>query len=112
IFFLLSLFLGQPGLFAAFGVEQPSVHAGLVFFALLYTPLELVLSLATQAFSRKHEFEADAYARATTGDAEELVSALQRLSPAPPTHPPPPPLAAAPHPPPPPLVERVRALRA
>jgi STE24 endopeptidase len=111
IFWLLSLFLERDGLFAAFGVEQRSVHAGLVFFALLYTPLELVLSLAMQAFSRRNEYEADAYARATTGAAEPLARALQRLSADSLTNLTPHPLYVALHHSHPPLVERVRALR-
>jgi STE24 endopeptidase len=111
VFYLLSLFLQHDGLFAAFGVEQRSVHAGLIFFSLLYTPLELVLSLAMQAFSRKNEFEADAYARATTGNPERLVSALQRLSADTLTNLTPHPLYVALHHSHPPLVERVRALR-
>ncbi|MEQ1894928.1 MAG: M48 family metallopeptidase, partial [Planctomycetota bacterium] len=80
VFFLLSLALTRDGLFEAFGVATPSVHAGLIFFALLYAPLELVLGLLVQAFSRRNEFEADAFARATTGRAEALVGALKRLS--------------------------------
>jgi STE24 endopeptidase len=112
IFWLLSLFLSRPGLFEAFDVTTPSVHAGLVFFLLLYTPLDLLLSLGMQAFSRKNEFEADAYARATTGAAEPLVSALQRLSADNLSNLTPHPLYVALHHTHPPLVERVRALRA
>jgi len=80
IFWLLSFFLKSEGLFAAFGVAEPSVHAGLVFFALLYTPIEMVLSIAMSAFSRKNEFEADAFAAETTGAPERLVTALKKLS--------------------------------
>jgi len=80
VFFVLSRVLSEPALFAAFGVTTPSVHAGLVFFALLWSPLELVLGLAQQALSRRNEFEADAFARETTGRAEPLVRALERLS--------------------------------
>src|SRR5688572_18015798 len=112
LFWLLSFFLTQPGLFAAFGVAVPSVHAGLVFFLLLYTPLELLLSLGMQAFSRKNEYEADAYARETTGEPERLVSALQRLSADNLANLTPHPLYVALHHSHPPLVERVRALRA
>jgi len=111
VFYLLSLFLQHDGLFAAFGVEQRSVHAGLVFFSLLYTPLELVLSLGLHAFLRKNEFEADAYARTTTGAPERLVSALQRLSADSLTNLTPHPLYVVLHHTHPPLVERVRALR-
>jgi STE24 endopeptidase len=112
IFWLLAVFLREPGLFAAFGVEQPSVHAGLVFFSLLWAPLELVLSLAMQAFSRKNEFEADAFARSTTGDGERLVSALKRLSADSLSNLTPHPLYVFLHHSHPPLIERVRALRA
>ncbi len=80
LFFLLAFFLRQDGLFAAFGIEERSVHAGLVFFGLLYTPIELVLGLFMQALSRRHEFEADRFAAETTGEPEDLVAALKRLS--------------------------------
>ena len=80
LFLLLSLFLEQRGLFEAFGVAEPSVHAGLVFFGLLFTPVELLLSLVANRVSRIHEFEADAFAARTTGGAAALVSALKRLS--------------------------------
>jgi STE24 endopeptidase len=80
LFWLLSIFLESQALFEAFGVSQPSVHAGLIFFGLLYTPIEMVLSVAMSAFSRKNEFEADAFAAETTGMPEELVTALKKLS--------------------------------
>ena len=80
LFWLLSLFLDRQGLFDAFTVEEPSVHAGLVFFGLLFTPIELVLSVLVNLFSRRYEFEADAFAADTTGSAEPLITALKKLS--------------------------------
>ena len=80
LFLLLSLFLERQGLFEAFGVAEPSVHAGLVFFGLLFTPIELLLSLVANRVSRVHEFEADAFAARTAGGAAPLVSALKKLS--------------------------------
>jgi STE24 endopeptidase len=80
LFFLLSIALERAELFEAFGVTNTSVYAGLVFFMLLYTPVEMVLSTALSAFSRKNEFEADAFASETTGKPENLVSALVKLS--------------------------------
>ena len=77
---ILSLFLGQPGLFEAFAVSQPSTYAGLVFFGLLFTPVELILSLLMNLFSRKNEFEADAFSAQTTRAGGALVSALKKLS--------------------------------
>jgi STE24 endopeptidase len=80
LFALLALFLRQRELFAAFGVETPSVAAGLVFFGLLYTPVELVLQVFLQALSRKNEYAADRFAAETTGLARELGAGLKRLS--------------------------------
>jgi len=61
-------------------VQEMSIYAGLVFFGMLFSPIDLVLSFFVQAFSRKNEFEADAFARETTGAAENLVSALKQLA--------------------------------
>ena len=77
---ILSLFLGQEGLFAAFYLEKPSVYAGLLFFSLLFRPVELVLSVLVHVLSRRHEFEADRFAAETTGSGAPLVSALKKLS--------------------------------
>ncbi len=77
---ILSFFLEQEGLFAAFGVREPSVYAGLLFFGLLFTPIDLALSVFVNRFSRKHEFEADRFAAETTGSSEPLVAALKKLS--------------------------------
>ena len=80
LFFLLSLFIENQGLFDAFRMEQTSVYAGLVFFSILYAPIELVLSIAMNVVSRKHEYEADAFAADTIGSAEPLVNGLKILS--------------------------------
>ena len=80
IFFLMSLFLDSPGLFAAFGMEHMSTYAGLVFFVLLYTPVSLALTVAGNCISRRHEFQADAFSARTTGNSEAMVSALKKLS--------------------------------
>ncbi len=86
MFFVLSLFIRQPGLYEAFGLSfEPirgvdPIYAGMVFFGFLYSPINLLLSLAVNALSRRHEFEADAFAARTAGTPEALVSALKRLS--------------------------------
>jgi len=80
LFLLLSIFLQAEGLYAAFYVEQMSVYTGLVFFGLLYTPVDLLLSLPLQAWSRRHEYEADRFAVETTGRPETLVSGLKQLA--------------------------------
>ena len=80
IFWLMSLFLESEGLFDAFGMEHMSVYAGLIFFFLLYTPISLVLSVLSNFSSRRHEFQADAFAAKTTGDSRPMISALKKLS--------------------------------
>ena len=80
LFLVLSLVLERQELFEAFSMTETSVYAGLVFFGLLFTPVELALSLYVNAVSRKNEFEADAFAAKTTGHGEHLVTALKKLS--------------------------------
>ncbi len=80
VFYLLSLFLNNRDLFSAFGMKDVSVYGSLVFFGLLYEPLSFALSIFLNAFSRKHEREADDYAARTVEDPETLVSALKTLS--------------------------------
>lgn len=79
MFLLLSVFLNAAGLYEAFYMEQASVYAGLIFFGMLYAPVDMILSMVMQLFSRKHEFEADAYA-ATTYAREPMVQGLKKLS--------------------------------
>ncbi|MFC2022978.1 M48 family metallopeptidase [Chloroflexota bacterium] len=80
IFFLLSLFLGSSNLYQAFYMRQESIYAGLLFFSLLYTPIELVLSIIMQVVSRKNEYEADRFAVETIDEPRNLVDVLKKLS--------------------------------
>jgi len=80
VFFLLSLFLNSSGLYEAFYMRHESIYAGLLFFGLLYTPIEMVLSIVMRVFSRKYEYEADRFAAETIGDSRSLIEALKRLA--------------------------------
>jgi len=80
MFLLLSIFLNAAGLYEAFYMEQPSVYAGLIFFGLLYAPVEMILSIFMQIMSRKHEYEADRFAAETTEQPETMIQALKKLS--------------------------------
>lgn len=80
VFYLLSIFLTHQGLFDAFGMEQTSIYSGLVFFGLLYAPVELLLSLLLNRQSRRHEFEADRFAFETVEQPEAMATALKKLS--------------------------------
>jgi len=80
IFFLISLFISHEGLFKAFFVDNVSIYAGLIFFGLLFSPIDLFLSLIIQISSRRDEYEADRFAAITTKDYHPLISALKKLS--------------------------------
>lgn len=99
-------------LFDAFGVERISPHAGLVFFSLLMQPAGKLLGVLSNAWSRKHEFEADAYAAEAIGGGAPLGRALMGLATDHLSHPSPAPLRVwldYSHPP---LLQRLEALAA
>jgi len=117
IFFLLGLATDPDGkfsrlLFDAFGVKQISPHVGLVLFSILLEPVSKLLSVLANAWSRRHEFEADAYAAKVTGDGAPLGEALKKLTADHLSHPSPAPLRVwldYSHPP---LIQRLAALHA
>ncbi|MDT8317867.1 MAG: M48 family metallopeptidase [bacterium] len=78
--FLLSVFVGNEGLFDAFYMDNASVYAALVFFGILFSPVEIILSVLMNLLSRKNEYEADRFAVHTTGGKEDMVSGLKKLS--------------------------------
>jgi len=77
--FLLGKALAMPQFSQALGVQHMSFHMGLLAFALLYTPISFVLDIFMNLFSRKHEYQADAYA-SSQGLGKKLINALIKLS--------------------------------
>jgi STE24 endopeptidase len=80
ILFLLSVFINSSGLYQGFYLDQPSIYSGLLFFGLLYTPLEMALSIILQIISRRNELQADRFATETIDRPGSLISALKKLS--------------------------------
>jgi len=85
LFFLLGLVIDPASpfareLFDAFGVATISPHVGLVLFAILFTPVSRLLGIALNAWSRRHEFEADAFAARMMESPDPLVRALKKLA--------------------------------
>lgn len=78
--FLASHFIHARGLFDAFGIAEPSVYAGLALFLIFYNPLSRLLSVARNAQSRKHEFQADRFAAEATQTPRAMTNALRTLS--------------------------------
>lgn len=80
VFFIMSVCLTQKGLFEAFYMEKMSVYAGLIFFGMLYAPVDMLTGIVFQIFSRKNEYEADRFAVDTTQDSQSMISTLKKLS--------------------------------
>ena len=78
--FLLSQFITYQGLFDAFYMSQQSIYAGMIFFAMLYAPIDFLVGILMQVLSRKNETVADQFAAETTKDPVSMVDALKKLS--------------------------------
>jgi STE24 endopeptidase len=76
---LLKFALSSPELSYALGASEPSFHMGLFAFALLYSPVSFVLGIITNLFSRKFEYQADAFAKKYYS-GKKLIDALIKLS--------------------------------
>jgi len=77
--YILSIFISNPLLSNAIGVETPSFHVGLIAFGLLYSPISELTGLIMNHFSRVFEYQADDYAK-NTYKAEPLITSLKKLS--------------------------------
>ena len=79
MFYILSLFLGNEKMCMALGAERASFHMSMIAFAILYTPISFFLGILMSIFSRKNEYEADAFAKEYY-NAKYLISGLKKLS--------------------------------
>ena len=77
--FVLSLMIFNEKLSLALGGSQLAIHLNLLAFGILFSPISGVTGLLMNMYSRKNEFEADAYAKETF-DGSALMNALKRLS--------------------------------
>jgi len=75
---ILGWLITQEWFYAGLGVTTPSLHAALALFLIALPVFTFFLHPLTSWFSRKHEFEADAYA-AEVSSAEYLTKALVKL---------------------------------
>ena len=79
-FYALSLCLQWEPFFATFGVPTPSLHVGFVLFGLLSSVFTFPFNPIFKWFSRKNEYESDAFSVETTGDKESMKGSLVKLS--------------------------------
>lgn len=77
--FILSRMIFNEDLSFALGGSQHAIHLNLVAFGILFSPISGITGLFMNIYSRKNEFEADAYAR-DTYSAAALANALKKLS--------------------------------
>ncbi|MCK9614644.1 MAG: M48 family metallopeptidase [Candidatus Omnitrophica bacterium] len=80
MFFILSFFINNKGLFDAFKMQNLSIYASLIFFGFLYSPINLFISIFSNIISRKHEYEADDFAVKTYNKPESFITALKKLT--------------------------------
>ena len=78
ILWVLGYLLTQPVFFYALGVSQGGTAMGLLLFSLIVPIFLFPLAPLSAGISRRHEFEADAYA-ARQSSAADLTSALVKL---------------------------------
>jgi len=77
--FILSLFINRAVMSEVLGATSPSFHMGLITFALLYSPISMVLDMFSHTLSRRNEYAADRYA-GLNYSPEALSEALKKLS--------------------------------
>jgi len=77
--YLLSLFINNPILAQAVGIEKPSFHIGIIIFMILYTPISVITGLMMNILSRKFEYQADDFAK-NNGYSADLIESLKKLS--------------------------------
>jgi len=78
LLWLLAQLMKSGWFFHGLGVTTPSTALALLLFFMVMPIFSFLLHPLTSAFSRKHEFEADAYAAQQT-DAGDLSSALVKM---------------------------------
>ncbi|MBW1850142.1 MAG: M48 family metallopeptidase [Deltaproteobacteria bacterium] len=80
MFYVLSLFINNTELFAAFRMQETSIYASLFFFGFLYTPIDMIFSIFGNILSRGYEYKADAYAVESYKKPESMIITLKKLS--------------------------------
>ncbi|MFT4739755.1 MAG: STE24 endopeptidase [Marivirga sp.] len=77
--FVMSLMIFEPSLSEALGAMSLSFGINLIAFGIIFTPISMLTGIIGNYLSRKHEFEADAFAKKTYNGAF-LATALKKLS--------------------------------
>lgn len=76
---IMSWMIYSPELSEVLGGSLNAIHLNLIAFVILYSPISKITGIFLNQYSRKNEYEADAYA-ADTFRSDSLQSALKKLS--------------------------------
>lgn len=76
---LLSIAISRPELSMALGATHSSFYMGIIAFGLLFSPISTIIGIFTNIISRRHEYQADAFA-ADYGYGGGLINGLVKLS--------------------------------
>jgi len=79
-FYLISVLARQEGFYRAFGFEPGNVAPALLLFGLLAGTVTFWFSPLIHGWSRRHEYEADAFAARVMNEAQSLIGALRKLN--------------------------------
>jgi STE24 endopeptidase len=79
LFFLFGWLAKNPVMADVLGASKNNFHLSLITFSLLYSPVSLITGIFMNMYSRKNEYEADAFAKQTFS-ATPLISALKKLT--------------------------------
>ena len=78
MFMALAIVLNIPSLYTAFGFTGINYYFASILTGIILWPFSTLLEIISSYFSRKHEYQADAFA-AKEGYGKALISALKRL---------------------------------
>ena len=79
-FYLVSLLAQQEWFYRAFGFEPGNIAPALLLFGLLSGVVTFWFSPVAHWWSRRHEYEADAFAAQVMNEAKSLIGALRKLN--------------------------------
>ena len=79
-FYVISILSKQEWFYRAFGFEPGSIVPALLLFGLLAGTVTFWFSPLAHWWSRRYEYQADAFAARVMNDARSLIGALRKLS--------------------------------
>jgi STE24 endopeptidase len=79
LFFVFGQILNSDSLAQALGGKKASFQLNALAFSILYSPISMILDIATNILSRRFEYQADKFAT-SEGFGDQLISGLKKLS--------------------------------